>query len=166
MQVWWNEKFWVIHVTIFCWTTRARNEYEISVFGLICKWWFTVNLRQGQMISADENMNQLSYRIFSLLSWCLVMNTRRWHRNSPTKRMLHTLLIISRSIVLACMSKDTTERTLPTKGCPIWYAIFVVESFYNRKIKFVDIGISGKGIVCWHLLTRDVYVWQPKHCSL
>ena len=107
--------------------------------------------------STDEDMNQLSYRIFSLLSWCLVMYTRRWHRNTTTKRMLHTLLIISRSIVLACMSKDTTERTLPTKGCLIWSAMFVVESFYNRKIKFVDTGISGKGIVCWPLLTRDAH---------
>ena len=61
--------------------------------------------------------------------------------------------------------RENTPNSSLTKGCLIWSTIFVVESFYNRKIKFVDIGISGKGIVCWHLLTRDVYVWQPKHCS-
>ena len=163
---------------------------------MICKWWFTVNLHQGQMISADENMNQLSYRIFSLLSWCILETNGRsrhqrgkqkivtyitqnfsYHRpclyiqvhgreNTASSNLIKgTSPRISHSVVLACISKDTTERTLPTKGCLIWSTMFVVESFYNRKIKFVDIGISGKGIVCWHLLPRDVYVWQPKHCS-
>ena len=61
--------------------------------------------------------------------------------------------------------RENTPNSSLTKGCLIWSTMFFVESFYNRKIKFVDIGISGKGIVCWHLLTRDVYVWQRKHCS-
>ena len=123
------------------------------------------------MISADENRNKLCYRIFSLLSWCILeINTRSWHRKSPTKRMLHTLPRISHSTILACIPKDTTERTLPTKGCPIWYAIFVVESFYNLKVRIVNIWVSGKGIVCWPLLTRNVSISinpsQPKHTTI
>jgi len=95
----------------------------------------------------------------SLLSWCILeTNMRSWHRKSPTKRMLHTSPRISHSIVLTCISKDTIERTLPTKGCPIWYAIFVVESFYNLKVRLVNIWVSGKGIIWRSLLTRDVSI--------
>ena len=141
------------------------------------------------MISADENMNQLSYRIFSLLSWCILETNRRsrhqrgkqkivtyitqnfsYHRpclyiqvhgreNTASSNLIEgTSPRISHSVVLACISKNTTERTLPTKGCPIWYAIFVVESFYNRKVRFVNIWVSGKGIIWRSFLTRDVSI--------
>ena len=94
------------------------------------------------------NMNQLSYRIFSLLSWCILETNGRsrhqrgkqkivtyitqnfsYHRpclyiqvhgreNTASSNLIEgTSPRISHSVVLACISKDTTERTLPTKGC-------------------------------------------------
>ena len=74
------------------------------------------------------------------------------------KNLLHTLPRVSHSIVLTCIFKDTTERTLPTKGYLIWFTMLVVESFYNRKVRFVNIWVSGKGIIWRSFLTRDVSI--------
>ena len=65
---------------------------------------------------------------------------------------------ISHSIILACIFKDATERALPTKGCLIWSNMFVVESFYNEKVRLVNIRISGKGMIWRSFLTRDVSI--------
>ena len=54
--------------------------------------------------------------------------------------------------------RENTPNSSLTKRCLIWFTMFVVESFYNRKIKFVDIGISGKGMIWGSLLTRDVSI--------
>jgi hypothetical protein len=65
---------------------------------------------------------------------------------------------ISHSTILACIFKYATERTLPTKRCLIWFTMFVVESFYNLKVRLVNIWVSGKGIIWRSLLTRDVSI--------
>ena len=74
------------------------------------------------------------------------------------KIALHTLPTISHSTILACIFKFATERTLPTKRCLIWFTMFVVESFYNLKVRLVNIWVSGKGIIWRSLLTRDVSI--------
>ena len=121
------------------------------------------------MISADENRNQLCYRIFSLLSWCILETNGRsrhqrgkqkivtyitqnfsYHRpclyiqvhgreNTASSNLIKgTSPRISHSVVLACISKDTTERTLPTKWGLIVSAKKILDRIFKKPVTILN----------------------------
>ena len=54
--------------------------------------------------------------------------------------------------------RENTANSNLTKGCLIWFTMYVVESFYNLKVRLVNIWVSGKGMIWRSFLTRDVSI--------
>ena len=105
---------------------------------------------------------QLCYRVFSPLSWFILeMNTRSWHQRVQQKNVTcitQNFSFHSTCLYIQELDREKTANSNLTKGCLIWFTMFVVESFYNRKIRFVNIRISGKGMIWKSCLTRYVSI--------